>query len=115
MIFTAHLLAFDYDAKTREIDVPDSIIDQQIGSLDQPLRPGKLVALLEQIFFYGQNDFQPRPIRSLSVGDVVRLHDGRLYRVLGLGWERIPEHLEVEDLARGMQATLARPTYERVV
>ncbi len=35
--------------------------------------------LLERVFHYGQNDFQPQRIPSVSVGDVVRLRGKRWY------------------------------------
>lgn len=46
-----------------------------------------LVHKLEKVFYYGQNDFQPKPIRSVSVGDVILL-DGEEYRVDPFGFSR---------------------------
>jgi hypothetical protein len=43
--------------------------------------------LLELIFYYGQNDFQPVKNRpSLSVGDIVHIEDCR-YRCEPVGWK----------------------------
>jgi hypothetical protein len=43
---------------------------------------------LNAIFEYGQNDFQPQRCPSVSVGDVIRLGEGR-FRVSPVGFERI--------------------------
>lgn len=57
----------------RAIDVPD---DELTGDLDHDL---------EQIFYWGQNEFQPRNCPSLSVGDVVKYLDKR-WKCEGTGW-----------------------------
>lgn len=46
-------------------------------------------AVLEKIFFYGQNDFQNKPFPSISVGDVVRYSNGLRYQVEGIGYSEI--------------------------
>ena len=47
---------------------------------------------LDTVFHYGQNDFQPLPLPSVSVGDVIENpHDGRLYRVEMTGFQPLPE------------------------
>jgi hypothetical protein len=43
---------------------------------------------LERVFYYGQNDFQPRPMPSVSVGDVVRL-GGKRWRVASFGFDEV--------------------------
>lgn len=98
MILTAHMLAYA-DGRIREIDIPDSEIGAH-WETEQEARMG----LLELAFYYGQNDFQPRPIPSLSVGDVVALPDGSLHRVRGVGWEHLPEGTSIETLERGRDA-----------
>ena len=46
--------------------------------------------VLDQIFFYGQNDHQPRDgCCSVSVGDVIHLAEGESYRVDNFGFSRI--------------------------
>lgn len=45
-------------------------------------------SLLEQIFKYGQNDFQPKAFPSVSMGDVIRI-DGTRYRVGMFGFEEV--------------------------
>ena len=54
-----HLLAFKED-KIRMVEIPD-----ETGVSD----------ILDQTFVYGQNDFQPQRMPSLSVGDVIELKD----------------------------------------
>ncbi len=43
---------------------------------------------LEAVFYYGQNDFQPKPFPSVSVGDVIRLGGAR-FRVEGMGFKKL--------------------------
>ena len=96
MKITAYLLAFGTETPipTRTITVPSE------EASDDPNQ------LLESVFYYGQNDFQPQPVRSLSVGDVVKLPDGSLHRVLGIGWEHLPEGTDIDTLERGFAASL---------
>lgn len=93
MKITAYLLAFGTDVPIPEriIEVPDDTPDD---------------GLLEAAFYYGQNDFQPQPVRSLSCGDVVKLPDGSLHKVLGVGWEALPEGTNLADLPRGPRASI---------
>ncbi len=50
---------------------------------------------LDQIFYYGQNDFQPVANHcSVSVGDIIRL-EGKRYRVDPVGFTEIPESAPV--------------------
>lgn len=83
----------------REVEVPIQEVAQQ-----------DLNSVLEAIFKYGQNDFQPKDIRSVSVGDVIELvtptseYKGVYYAVGGLGFVKIksPEHAPNEfDLMFG--------------
>lgn len=66
MIFNVELLAFG-QGKIR----PVSIDDEEVYQLKQD----GLDALLESIFHYGQNDFQPLEFPSVSVGDVIHIVD----------------------------------------
>lgn len=97
MHLIAYLLAFGTDTPipTREIDIPEHEIDEE-PSID---------SLLELAFKFSQNDFQPRPIRSVSVGDVIKLGDGSLHRVLGCGWEPLPAGTDITTLERGASAS----------
>lgn len=58
----------------RRVDVP---ADEVRGADDDQI--------LELVFRYGQNDFQPKQMSSVSVGDVVRLN-GKRYRVEPMGF-----------------------------
>lgn len=61
--------------KIRNIEIPDDEVSE-----DE-------MELLERVFYYGQNDFQPvKNTYSLSVGDIVVLNN-RLWLVKGIGWE----------------------------
>jgi hypothetical protein len=44
--------------------------------------------LLEAVFHYGQNDFQPQQIPSVSVGDVIQ-QNNKYFMVKSLGFEEI--------------------------
>ena len=50
-------------------------------------------ALLEAVYYYGQNDFAIGPelntTYSLSVADVIELEDGRLFMVASCGFKEI--------------------------
>jgi hypothetical protein len=87
-----HMLAFG-DGKIREVDLPS------------PSESADNDALLDLTFMYGQNDFQPKPFPSVSVGDVIALPDGSLHRVLGCGWEHLPAGTDVNTLERGHLAS----------
>lgn len=73
MIVKVYMTAFG-DGKVREVDVPD---DRAAGAPEDEI--------LELAFHYGQNDFQPRPFPSVSVGDVVELRPGARFRVASPG------------------------------
>ena len=92
MQITVHLLAFGTDVPipTRLVDLPEDMV----GESDQPGH------LLDLTFYFGQNDFQPKPVRSVSVGDVIELPDGALHRVLGIGFESLGDR-ELSSLERG--------------
>lgn len=77
MNITVLLLAFGKPDETRTVEnVPQ--IDNQIEQL-------------EEIFRLGQNDFQPQPHPSVSVGDVISLPDGTLHLVAQLGFRQISQ------------------------
>lgn len=46
------------------------------------------MAQLDLVYRYGQNDFQPQRMPSVSMGDVIRLH-GKRYRVASMGFEDV--------------------------
>lgn len=74
--FQVRMTAFYNPPRTREVAVPD---DELRGVVEYDL---------EKIFYYGQNDFQPLPICSVSVGDVVEYND-ELYLCQPMGFSKI--------------------------
>lgn len=95
MKIKAHMLAFG-GGKIREIDIPDNELKERIlaGATDPDMTGAQIQehardATLDAAFYYGQNDFQPRPFPSVSVGDVIELPDGSLHRVEGCGFTKI--------------------------
>jgi len=69
--------------RIRTVDVPANKIPPNREST-----PELIEAICDLVFHYGQNDFQPRPFPSVSVGDVIRIGEAR-YRVEPVGFERI--------------------------
>jgi len=53
--------------------------------------------LLERIFYWGQNEFQPLDDHpSVSTGDVIELND-RFYEVLDLGFKEVQKPYDMDD------------------
>lgn len=46
-------------------------------------------SVLDRTFYWGQNDFQNKPCRSVSVGDIIRLN-GRRFVVKNVGFAQVP-------------------------
>ena len=78
MIVKVHMLAFG-SCQIREVDIPDNEW-QECTTTEHKL---------DAVFHWGQNDFQPKPCPSVSVGDVIEL-DGRYHMVEIIGFNRIP-------------------------
>jgi len=70
MKFKVHMLAFCKTGTIRIVDVPQNKIESAENDIPSYL---KEKTVLELIFYYGQNDFQPQRIPSVSVGDVVEM------------------------------------------
>ena len=77
MKIEVEMLAFE-NGKIRVVNVPDDEWNQCLSEASK----------LEQVFFYGQNDFQPQQICSVSVGDVARLN-GKRFLCASVGWQEI--------------------------
>jgi hypothetical protein len=80
-----------------EVEVNAHRTNQQIRVVEIPAdkippnaapTPELLDTVLGLVFHYGQNDFQPRPCPSVSVGDVIRFGERR-YRVDPVGFTRV--------------------------
>lgn len=67
----------------RQVEVPDAEHAEA--------KKRGIEAVLDLVFQYGQNDFQPKRMPSVSVGDVVRVRVGarqtELWRVESVGFE----------------------------
>ena len=62
--------------------------------IDERIEHSDIMVALEEIFKMGQNDFQPQPMPSLSVGDVVEWEPGRYKKywlIMGIGWKNLNE------------------------
>jgi hypothetical protein len=94
MIVKVRMLAFENgenehltDGKYRLVTVPDEEFGYCLATKD--IDPNWFENyILDRVFYWGQNDFQPQQICSVSMGDVVE-HEGRYFLCLDIGWEEI--------------------------
>ena len=70
----------------RIVDVPAAEIE--ISLARDVTHPADAPNILHAIYRYGQNDCHPKPCRSVSVGDIIRL-DGKRYRVDSVGFKEV--------------------------
>lgn len=92
--FEVEMLAFD-PGRIRRVDVPvEALPDAEEASSSWPRYRE---AILDQVFKYGQNDFQPKPFPSLSVGDVIRAFGGR-WVIAPVGFEQAEAKVELADI-----------------
>jgi hypothetical protein len=100
---TVHLLAFGQPGDQRIVTVPLAPNDSD------------LLALLNAVFHFGQNDIQPQPHPSVSVGDVIE-HEGHHYLVCGIGFHRFLDdaawraYRDLDQTQRIAMALRQRPT-----
>jgi hypothetical protein len=87
MIFKVRMLAFGDPGDVREVDVPDEELSRKTTKTTQQN------FVLELIFKYGQNDFQPQQMPSVSMGDVIE-YEGKFFAVCALGFRRL---IKLED------------------
>lgn len=96
--YEVELHAFGEQGQTiRTVDIPLT----EVGGID--CRRDLLEVtrdILGLIFHYGQNDFQPKPVRSVSVGDIVRLA-GERFVVKGIGWMKVPADWQTPTFTHG--------------
>jgi len=87
MKFKVHMLAFCDKGTVREVDVPEEALPT-----NQPAHVLTTV-ILELIFHYGQNEFQPKNMPSVSVGDVIQggSQKPRYFEVAMAGFKEIPK------------------------
>ena len=81
MEYRVSMQAFGYGPAypVRVVEVPDHIV-HALSSAAQGV-------LLENIYALGQNDFQPQPLPSVSVGDVILGVAGADWRVERVGFK----------------------------
>lgn len=79
MIFEVEMLAFGEPGEIRRVDVPDEHANQE-----------DIHNVLEGVFYWGQNDFQPQQHPSVSAGDVIRCR-GENWLVAGVGFKKLTD------------------------
>lgn len=65
-------------SKVRQVEIPDE--ETKMVNLQRHL--------LQLVFTYGQNDIQPRPFYSVSVGDVIEI-DSEYEMIMGSGFKKL--------------------------
>lgn len=77
MKINVHLTAFQRCShQIRQVEVPENECTENMD------------IILERIYSYGQNETQPRKIRSVSAGDII-FYDGANYLILFVGFKEI--------------------------
>lgn len=76
--FDVYLFAFKGNGEVRTVSVPTAEIALA--------RRSQVAEVLERVFYWGQNDHQRMPLRSVSVGDIIQTMDGDYYRVDDFGF-----------------------------
>lgn len=84
---TVHMLAFAAKGDKTQVRLVEIPIDtnQDLSSYEGE----ELWSVLGMAFEYGQNEFQPRQMPSVSVGDVVELGGRRFFMVMPMGFKEI--------------------------
>lgn len=75
------LFAFESKGVIRYVDVPD----KDISRVNSPTEKCDLA------FYWGQNDFQPQNVRSVSCGEDVVAIDNEFWMVEGVGFSKITQ------------------------
>ena len=65
----------------RTVDIPN----------DEMAACNHIKQVLEKVWYYGQNDFQRKPVRSLMVGDIVLLKNETCWQVSAFGFDDISD------------------------
>ena len=66
---------------TRTVDIPNAEIAECMN----------VQQILDKVWYYGQNDFQRKPVRSLMVGDIVMLKNETCWQVSNVGFDDISD------------------------
>jgi hypothetical protein len=78
MICKVHLTGYGEPGQIREVEIPR-----------QSRESTSIHDILDLVFHYGQNEFQPKQCASVSMGDVIEPSDGELWIVAAVGFKRI--------------------------
>jgi hypothetical protein len=100
--FKVLMLAFGEPGTIRFVDLEDDSVDLENVS-----------AVLEAVFMYGQNDFQPKQCQSVSCGDVIEFKATK-YLVCRFGFRSLTEqefndHVALPRLQRSFNPLLDNP------
>lgn len=96
MIFEVEMHAFGKGA-IRDVNVPEQEIQKHLplSRVDDGQLTDRKQAILDLIFHYGQNDFQSKPLPSVSVGDIIRFGFSKTlfqerWAVMAIGFKLVP-------------------------
>lgn len=78
MTVDVELHAFGSGGIIRPVDLPDNLLYEEPAGI------------LPWVWYYGQNDHQPKSYRSVSVGDIIRLGDRR-FIIRAIGFEPVAD------------------------
>jgi hypothetical protein len=78
--------SFEVEIRDR-LDPTHAVIRMVDVPADEMAQATSVPATLDLVFRYGQNDFQPKRMPSVSVGDVIR-YEGQRWRVEPIGFNR---------------------------
>lgn len=101
--YSVHMLAYQPEYCVRPVEISmDDLVSNNLYPHPHP-KSRKLEGLLDLIYMYGQNDYQPREgICSVSKGDVIEIereeYPADFYLVKSVGFRRITP-AEFEDYA----------------
>lgn len=104
------MLAFGKDNEVRGVEVPDERLEGHINIADDL----NVAVVLDLVYHYGQNDFQPQKNPSVSMADVIVYNDER-YLVCGFGFRKLTqiefdEFLKLPRVERSMSDLVRNPT-----
>lgn len=85
MIVRVYMLAFNGIDKVRSVDIPE---EDFVYAMAPDRIADRLERVLGLVYHYGQNDVQPLPMESVSMGDVIRFA-GKMYVVRGFGFAEL--------------------------
>jgi hypothetical protein len=101
MIVPVHMTAFGTKDEIRYVELPEYCLFDEVDN------KGDIIdQILELVFKYGQNDFQPQRHPSVSVGDIACLFDHYYFLCDKVGWRKISR--EVFD---GIQGSISTEVY----